>query len=558
MLVDTYDTLAGVRHAIEAARTVGVPLRGVRIDSGDLLALSRAARAAARRGRHARTTLIIASGDLDEQPDRAAGRGRRADRPLGRRHRPRHEPRLARPSAASTSWWPTSAAQGGWRGTIKPSPGKATLPGPKQVFRRYEGGQMSGDVIASASEQLPGRAAAGARDARGQARRERVAGRDPRRARWQSSRRCRRLRGSSRTRIRALPREPLRGLTGRRRGAARWTNKQVSRGACEVMQPRSGASRGRWWDHAMRRRFSNPEGDGEMPSARPNGRSMRLSPLDAAFLEVESPTAHMHVGWVALFRPRAGSQPTALRRAAPPDRGPRARSRRATGRSLPGCRSGLHDPEWIDDPAFDIRHHVRHSTAREIGRLVEHVYSTPLDARPAAVGGLDHGPARRRAHRRGRQGAPLHGRRHRRGRAREPASATLTAEPPPVEPAGAVGPAPPSPTRPRPARRAPSRTASRDQLRVLEIPKQVIRSPTTGLRARGRGGSRRARAVPHALPLHPARDAERADLAAAHAGDRVAAARGPAAHQAALRHDGQRRRAGGRRRRRALVPARSR
>ena len=40
-----------------------------------------------------------------------------------------------------------------------------------------------------------------------------------------------------------------------------------------------------------------------MPSATPNGRSVRLSPLDAAFLEVESPTAHMHVGWVAIFRP---------------------------------------------------------------------------------------------------------------------------------------------------------------------------------------------------------------------------------------------------------------
>ncbi len=48
------------------------------------------------------------------------------------------------------------AAQGGWRGTIKTSPGKATLPGPKQVFRRYEGGRMQGDVIASAAEQLPG------------------------------------------------------------------------------------------------------------------------------------------------------------------------------------------------------------------------------------------------------------------------------------------------------------------------------------------------------------------------------------------------------------------
>ena len=32
----------------------------------------------------------------------------------------------------------------------------------------------------------------------------------------------------------------------------------------------------------------------------------RLSPLDASFLAVESPTAHMHVGWAATFRPPEG------------------------------------------------------------------------------------------------------------------------------------------------------------------------------------------------------------------------------------------------------------
>jgi len=32
----------------------------------------------------------------------------------------------------------------------------------------------------------------------------------------------------------------------------------------------------------------------------------RLTSLDASFLEVESPTAHMHVGWAALFKPPAG------------------------------------------------------------------------------------------------------------------------------------------------------------------------------------------------------------------------------------------------------------
>ena len=31
----------------------------------------------------------------------------------------------------------------------------------------------------------------------------------------------------------------------------------------------------------------------------------RLSGLDASFLSVETPTAHMHVGWVAVFAPPA-------------------------------------------------------------------------------------------------------------------------------------------------------------------------------------------------------------------------------------------------------------
>src|SRR3954464_12720813 len=36
----------------------------------------------------------------------------------------------------------------------------------------------------------------------------------------------------------------------------------------------------------------------------------RLSPLDASFLAVERPTAHMHVGWVAYFDPpEAGPRP---------------------------------------------------------------------------------------------------------------------------------------------------------------------------------------------------------------------------------------------------------
>jgi nicotinate phosphoribosyltransferase len=54
LLVDTYDTIQGVAHAVGVAKEMaarGVPLAALRLDSGDLEALSRAARAMARRCR---------------------------------------------------------------------------------------------------------------------------------------------------------------------------------------------------------------------------------------------------------------------------------------------------------------------------------------------------------------------------------------------------------------------------------------------------------------------------------------------------------------------------
>src|SRR5215211_3333724 len=65
MLVDTYDTLEGVRHAIAASRATGTPLMGVRLDSGDLLELSRAARRMLDDAEMTETQ-IAASGDLEE------------------------------------------------------------------------------------------------------------------------------------------------------------------------------------------------------------------------------------------------------------------------------------------------------------------------------------------------------------------------------------------------------------------------------------------------------------------------------------------------------------
>jgi nicotinate phosphoribosyltransferase len=155
ILVDTFDTLEGVRRAISASRSTGVRLAGVRLDSGDLLELARAARALLD-GAGMRDARIVASGDLDERViARLAAAGAPVDvwgvgTELG----------TSRDSPAVGGVYKLVADRGGpggWRPVAKRSAAKATLPGPKQVFRRLEAGVMSGDVVALADETLAGR-----------------------------------------------------------------------------------------------------------------------------------------------------------------------------------------------------------------------------------------------------------------------------------------------------------------------------------------------------------------------------------------------------------------
>ena len=133
MLVDTYDTIEGVGNAIAAARETGVPFAGVRLDSGDLLALARAARALLDAAGMPQAR-ILASGDLDERRIAelvAAGApiGR-----LGRRDRPRHQPRLARRQRRLQAGRrpPRRRVPAACRKRF--SPQKATVPGAKQVL----------------------------------------------------------------------------------------------------------------------------------------------------------------------------------------------------------------------------------------------------------------------------------------------------------------------------------------------------------------------------------------------------------------------------------------
>ena len=147
----------------------------------------------------------------------------------------------------------------------------------------------------------------------------------------------------------------------------------------------------------------------------------RLSPLDASFLAVETPTAHMHVGWAAIFEPPAdGARPSfeQLREhiVAPA----------AAGAAVPAdaAAGAVRDQR----PGLGRRPRLRRLPAR--GRPRSRTSSARWSRSacrsrcrgPPAVAGLDRRPARRRADRRGRQGPPLHGRRDRRRRARQPAA----------------------------------------------------------------------------------------------------------------------------------------
>lgn len=65
-LVDTYDTLEGVKKAVQACQEKGIVLKGIRLDSGDLAWLSKEARRIMDSAGF-RNAKIVASNDLDEE-----------------------------------------------------------------------------------------------------------------------------------------------------------------------------------------------------------------------------------------------------------------------------------------------------------------------------------------------------------------------------------------------------------------------------------------------------------------------------------------------------------
>jgi nicotinate phosphoribosyltransferase len=128
----------------------------VRLDSGDLLSLSREARRLLD-DTGMREAAIVASGDLEEvQIARLVAAGAPIDTwgvgtELGTS---RDAPALGGVYKLVAD---AMADGSGWRPVWKRSPAKATIPGPKQVFRSFRSATMVGDLVAEASERQAGR-----------------------------------------------------------------------------------------------------------------------------------------------------------------------------------------------------------------------------------------------------------------------------------------------------------------------------------------------------------------------------------------------------------------
>jgi len=153
LLVDTYDTIQGLRNAVR----IGRKLKGVRLDSGNLLSLSREARRILDEA-GLRETRILASGDLNEyKVQRLVEEAAPIDLfGVGTEMvTSRDEPALAAVYKLVERQGPDGVLR-----RAKFSEGKETYPGRKQVWRSTDGaGAYAGDEITFAEEQ-PGRGAA--------------------------------------------------------------------------------------------------------------------------------------------------------------------------------------------------------------------------------------------------------------------------------------------------------------------------------------------------------------------------------------------------------------
>ena len=152
-LLDTYNTEHAAQRLVDLAPELtarNIAIRGVRLDSGDMVELSRKVREILDDG-GLQDTLIFASGDLDEYslaryaeekaPVDGFGVGTKMT------------------TSADVPYMNCAykLVEYGGVGRRKLAEGKSTWPGRKQVYRRFDpAGTMTGDTMALESEELPG------------------------------------------------------------------------------------------------------------------------------------------------------------------------------------------------------------------------------------------------------------------------------------------------------------------------------------------------------------------------------------------------------------------
>jgi len=152
LLIDTYDTEAGAQKVVDLAAALhaqGIKIKGVRLDSGDLADHARKVRTILDRGGLNDATLF-ASGNIDEHklaelmaeqaPIDGFGIGTRLD------------------TSADAPYLDCAYKLQEYAGIArrKRSEGKATWPGRKQVYRNYDNGVISGDIVTVDNAPYPG------------------------------------------------------------------------------------------------------------------------------------------------------------------------------------------------------------------------------------------------------------------------------------------------------------------------------------------------------------------------------------------------------------------
>lgn len=152
LLIDTYDTERGARLAAQVARELadeGVRIAGVRIDSGDLLLLSRSVRAILDAAGLPWMRILL-SGDLDERriADLIAAGAAADSFGVGTQ--------LGTSADAPYVGGVYKLVEDSGGPKMKTSTGKVTLPGRKQVFRLATDGGSERDVIALHDEPAIG------------------------------------------------------------------------------------------------------------------------------------------------------------------------------------------------------------------------------------------------------------------------------------------------------------------------------------------------------------------------------------------------------------------